>query len=192
MSAFKRAAVATAAAVGLTAGAITGTSQAQAATPGDLQLLGGVQCFFGEWGQPWNEAWYMKRWLTVKNVGGTTMRDVTLHELNGRSVFIKEIKPGQTAMVYNKKAKRWENPIETRWSACLPSSISGYVISGTAENLTNNIGFWWNLKRKEKDDPATSQEKQQGKAEEKKDESGGGNNVPQAAAARAALADATR
>ena len=37
----------------------------------------------------------MKRSMTVKNVGGTTIRNVTLSGFNGRTVHINEVKPGQ-------------------------------------------------------------------------------------------------
>lgn len=145
----KRAGVAALAAVGVAAGSMTAVAPAQAAGPGDLQITGNVECHFGQWGQPWNQAWYMYRWMTVKNVGGSTMHNVTLQEINGRSVFIKELKPGQTMSKWDNKANRWVRPIETRWPGCFPSSITGYTIGAEAENLANNFGFWQNFRRQD-------------------------------------------
>ncbi len=135
------------AAAGIAAGGIVGAAPAQAATPGDLQIIGGVTCHFGQWGQPWNQAWYMERWMNVRNIGGTTIHNVTLQEINGGSKFIKELKPGQSMATWNNNTKRWVNPIETRWFGCFPSSISGYTIGAEAENLTNNFGYWQNWRR---------------------------------------------
>ncbi|MFW0787557.1 hypothetical protein AAFP35_23925 [Gordonia sp. CPCC 206044] len=143
----KRASAAVLATVGVTAGTLAATTPAQAATPGDLQIIGNVECHFGEWGQPWNQAWYMYRYLTVTNVGGSTMHNVTLQEFNGKRVFVKELKPGQSMSRWDNKANRWVRPIETRWFGCFPSSISGYTIGAEAENLLNNAGYWQNFRR---------------------------------------------
>ncbi|GAC68148.1 hypothetical protein GS4_11_04200 [Gordonia soli NBRC 108243] len=118
------------------------TAPAQAATPGNLQLLGGVECHFGQWGQPWNQAWYMERWMTVRNTGGSSLHNVTLQEINGPTKFIKELKPGQSMSKWN--GTRWVRPIETRWFGCFPSSISGYTIATEAENVFDNFGYWRN------------------------------------------------
>lgn len=140
----KRATTAAMVAAGVAAGTLAGTGASQAATPGDLQITGNVECHFGQWGQPWNKAWYMYRWMTVRNIGGSTMHNVNLHEINGKSVYIKELKPGQTMSKWSKKDNRWIRPIETRWTGCFPSSISGYTIGAEAENLANNFGYWRN------------------------------------------------
>ncbi|HMS74272.1 hypothetical protein [Gordonia sp. (in: high G+C Gram-positive bacteria)] len=155
MKALKKAAAAGLAVAGLAAGTIAGTAPAQAAWPGDLQIRGSVKCVFGQWGQPWNQLWYMKRSMTVKNVGGTTIRNVTLSEFNGRTVHINEVKPGKTVMIYNKAAKRWQYPIETRWAGCVPSSISGYTISPVIENIDNNVGAWRNEVTMARNAPST-------------------------------------
>ncbi|WP_246222092.1 MULTISPECIES: hypothetical protein [Gordonia] len=178
MNALKKATVAVLAAAGLAGGTIAGTAPAQAAGPGDLQIRGAVKCVFGQWGQPWNQLWYMKRSLTVKNIGGTTIHNVTLTEFNGRSVHINEIKPGKTAMVYNKAAKRWQYPIETRWTGCVPSSISGYTISPVIENLSNNLGAWRNEVTVPKNAPSTPQGIRAGNLEQQAEKSGGGGWTP--------------
>ena len=178
MAALKKAGVATLAAAGLAAGTMAGTAPAQAAGPGDLQIRGSVKCVFGQWGQPWNQLWYMKRSLTVKNVGGTTVRDVTLTEINGRSVHINEVKPGKTVMVYNKAAKRWQYPIETRWTGCVPSSISGYVIGPVIENLSNNLGAWRNEVTIGKNAPSTPSGIRAGNLEEQVEQNGGTGGTP--------------
>ncbi|ACY23206.1 hypothetical protein Gbro_4039 [Gordonia bronchialis DSM 43247] len=147
MSVLKRATTAVLVAAGIAAGTVAGTAPSQAAAPGDLQIQGNVECHFGQWGQPWNKAWYMYRYMTVRNVGGSTMHNVTLQEINGRSVFIKELKPGQTMSKWSARENRWVRPIETRWTGCWPSSITGYTIGAEAENLTNNFGYWQNWRR---------------------------------------------
>ncbi|MAU80569.1 hypothetical protein VX037_16575 [Gordonia sp. Z-3] len=141
----KRAGAAVLATVGIAAGSLAGTAPAQAATPGDLQILGGIECHFGQWGQPWNQAWYMYRWMTVRNIGDTTMHNVILNEINGASVRVKELKPGESMSKWN--GNRWVRPIETRWFGCFPSSISGFTFANEAENLTNNFGYWQNFRR---------------------------------------------
>ncbi|MDL9938580.1 hypothetical protein QSJ18_17680 [Gordonia sp. ABSL1-1] len=145
--ALKRAGAAVLATVGIAAGSLAATTPAQAAIPGDLQITGNVECHFGQWGQPWNQAWYMYRWMTVRNVGGTTIHNVTLTEINGNQVYIKELKPGQSMSKWNAKQNRWVRPIETRWFGCFPSSISGFTVGAEAENLTNNFGYWQNWRR---------------------------------------------
>ncbi|QKT08560.1 hypothetical protein HUN08_16150 [Gordonia sp. X0973] len=115
---------------------------AQAASPGELQIRGGIECHFGQKGSTWNNLWYQVRWMTVVNIGGTTMRNVTLQEINGPRVTVREIKPGQSMSHWNNKTKRWQRPIETRWTGCVPTSISGYTWGDTYDDLGNNFGFW--------------------------------------------------
>ncbi|MFW0788487.1 hypothetical protein [Gordonia sp. CPCC 205333] len=138
----KRMVVAVLAAVALAVGMLAGTGQAAAATPGELQIRGGVECHFGQPGQPWNNFWYQYRWMTVVNVGGSTMYNVTLQEVGGATRFAKSIKPGQSMSTYNTKTKRWQRPIETRWFGCIPTSISGYTWGATIDNVLDNFGYW--------------------------------------------------
>lgn len=145
----KRTGAAVLATVGIAAGTLAGTTPAQAATPGDLEVIGGIECHFGQWGQPWNQAWYMYRWMTVRNVGGTTMHNVIFNEINGKSVRVKELKPGDSLSKWDNKANRWVRPIETRWFGCFPSTISGFVFANEAENLVNNFGYWQNWRNQE-------------------------------------------
>lgn len=145
----KRASVAVMATVGIAAGTLAGTTPAQAATPGDLQITGGIECHFGQWGQPWNKAWYMYRWMTVKNIGGSTMHNVILNEINGASVRVKELKPNATMSKWDAKQNRWVRPIETRWFGCFPATISGWTFGDEAENITNNFGYWQNWRNQE-------------------------------------------
>ncbi len=145
----KRAGVAMLATVGIAAGTLAGTAPASAASPGDLQILGGIECHFGQWGQPWNQAWYMYRWMTVRNIGGSTMHNVILNEINGASVRVKELKPGESMSKWDNKAKRWVRPIETRWFGCVPATISGFTFGDEAENLLNNFGYWQNWRNEQ-------------------------------------------
>lgn len=115
---------------------------ALAASPGELEIRGGIECHFGQKGSTWDNLWYQVRWMTVVNVGGTTMRNVTLQEINGPRVTVAEIKPGQSMSRWNAKTNRWQRPIETRWPGCVPTSISGYTWGDTYDDLGNNFGFW--------------------------------------------------
>ncbi len=124
----------------ITAGAVA--APARAASPGELEIRGGIECHFGQKGSTWNNLWYQVRWMTVVNTGGTTMHTVTLQEINGPRVTVAEIKPGQSMSSWDAKAKRWKRPIETRWPGCVPTSISGYTWGDTYDDLGNNFGFW--------------------------------------------------
>lgn len=128
-----RAAVAAAAAVGIAAGSVVAAAPAQAAAP-DLALTGGVYCSFGKPGDPWQNAWYMVRWMEV-TAHGRNWPNVTLHEFGGAEKFSPSLKEGQKLR------------IETKWFGCFPSSISGYTISSDIDPLQNNIGFWANVRR---------------------------------------------
>ncbi len=139
---FKRVVIAVFAAVALAVGMLAGAGQAAAATPGELQIRGGVECHFGNYGQTWDKFWYQYRWMTVVNIGGSTMRDVTLQDTGGARAFIKELKPGQSMSRWDAKNNRWARPIETRWFGCVPTSISGYTWGATIDNLLDNFGYW--------------------------------------------------
>ncbi|GED99144.1 hypothetical protein nbrc107697_31830 [Gordonia crocea] len=138
----RRGLVAAAASATLAVAALTAAGPAQAAAPGELEIRGGIECHFGQKGSTWDNIWYQVRWMTVVNVGGSTMRNVTLQEINGGSAFAREIKPGQSMSHWDNRAKRWKRPIETRWPGCIPTSISGYTWGDTIENLGNNFGYW--------------------------------------------------
>lgn len=133
-----RAAVAAAAAVGIAAGGVVAAGPAQAAPVGplDLDLTGGVYCSFGKPGDPWQNSWYMVRWMEV-TAYGRDWPNVTLHEFGGAEKRSANLKKGQKLR------------IETKWFGCFPSSISGYTISSDIDPLQNNIGFWANVERRD-------------------------------------------
>ncbi|GEE00028.1 hypothetical protein nbrc107696_04740 [Gordonia spumicola] len=134
------------------AGAIGASSlmaaPAQAAGPGDLQIIGGVTCTFKLWGPKWSDGpvWQMHRFMGVKNIGGSTMTGVTVTEFGGATKTVKadkakgtsagQLKAGQTAILF-----------DTTWKGCWPSSISGYTIGQQVENPFNNAGFWQNTRK---------------------------------------------
>ena len=107
----KRAAVAVAAAGTIGAGTLAAVPQAHAAGPGDLQIIGGVNCTFKRWGPNWTDGpiWQMHRFMGVRNVGGSTMTGVTVSEFGGPTRWVKadkakgtklgELRPGQTAIL---------------------------------------------------------------------------------------------
>lgn len=141
----KRAVAAVAVTAGLAGGSLAATAPAQAdpVVP-NLAISGGVFCNFGfQPGVPWtNGIWNMTRFLRV-TAQGVDFPNVTLQEFNGETKFTKTLKKGQSM------------EIKTVWRACFPSSISGYTVSSNAENLLDNAGFWWNLRRI--DNPTTPQ-----------------------------------
>ena len=153
----KRAAVAVAAASTLGAGAIMGAAPAHAATPGDLQIIGGVDCVFKAWGPNWNSGpvWQMRRWMGVKNMSDTfSMNNVTVTEFGGATKRVPanlnkkknaagQLKPGQVYIAF-----------DTTWKGCWPSSISGYTIGQEVENPFNNVGFWQNVRNAQPKDPS--------------------------------------
>lgn len=132
-----RAAVAGAAAIGIATGSVVATAPAQAAPAGplDLDLTGGVYCAFGQPGDPWQDSWYMVRWMEV-TAYGRDWPNVTLQEWGGAQQFAPVLKQGQKLR------------IETKWFGCFPSSISGHTISSDADPLQNNAGFWANVERR--------------------------------------------
>lgn len=138
----RRALTTAAAATVMAASAAVAAAPAHAASPGELVIRGGIECHFGQKGQTWDNLWYQVRWMTVVNVGGTTMRNVNLQEVGGPRVTVRELKPGKSMSKWNTKARRWQRPIETRWPGCVPTSISGYTWGDTYEDLGNNFGYW--------------------------------------------------
>ncbi|WOC11858.1 hypothetical protein [Gordonia sp. MP11Mi] len=148
-----RAAASIAAVGAIGAGALVAAPQAQAAGPGDLQIIGGVNCTFSPWGPNWSDGpqWQMHRWMGVKNVGGSTMHKVTITEFGGptkwvpanktRKTKVGDLQAGQTSVLFS-----------TKWKGCWPSSISGYTISEQVENPLNNVGFWQNVRKAEPKD----------------------------------------
>ncbi|MCF8571098.1 hypothetical protein L5G32_12550 [Gordonia sp. HY002] len=143
-----RAAASIAAVGAIGAGTLVAAPQAQAADPGDLQIIGGVNCTFKAWGPNWSDGpqWQMHRWMGVTNLGDFTMHKVTVTEFGGPTKWVPaskalktkvgDLKPGQTATLFS-----------TKWKGCWPSSISGYTISEQVENPLNNAGFWQNVRR---------------------------------------------
>lgn len=132
----KRAVAGLAVAAGVAAGSLTATAPAEAAVPGNLHLTGGVFCKFGFTpGQPWTDGiWNMTRFMTV-TAQYNDVPNVTLQEINGEKKFVKLLKQGDTLT------------IKTVWRGCFPSSIAGYTISSNADDLSDNFGFWWNLRQ---------------------------------------------
>ncbi|MDR2281414.1 MAG: hypothetical protein LBE07_11245, partial [Gordonia sp. (in: high G+C Gram-positive bacteria)] len=93
----------TRAAVGIAAAGAIGASSlvaapAQAAGPGDLQIIGGVSCTFKLWGPNWSDGpvWQMNRFMGVKNIGGSTMTGVTVTEFGGPTRWVKADKDKKT------------------------------------------------------------------------------------------------
>ncbi|MEO9328009.1 hypothetical protein [Gordonia aurantiaca] len=133
MKSFKRAVVGVLAAAGVAAGSLVGVSEARAATP-NLVLTGGVYCQFAQPGTEWKNAWSMTRFMTV-TARGADFPNVTLQEIGGATKFTRKLEKDKSMT------------IKTTWFGCFPSSISGYTISDYAENLLDNAGFWWNVRR---------------------------------------------
>ena len=131
----KRAIAGVAVAAGVAGGSLVTAAPAEAAV-GNLHLTGGVYCKFGFTpGQPWTDGiWNMTRFMTV-TAQNADMPNVTLQEINGEKKFAKNLKKGESLT------------IKTVWRGCFPSSISGYTISSNVDDLTDNFGFWWNLRQ---------------------------------------------
>lgn len=146
-----RAAVAVAAAGAMGAGTLLATAPAQANTPGDLQIIGGVHCTFKPWGPNWNSGpvWQMERFLGVTNTGGSTMTGVTVTEFGGETKLLPAKKTNgkvtQAAGVL--KAGQTVITVTNKWRGCWPASISGYTIGDQIENPLNNVGYWQNFRR---------------------------------------------
>lgn len=142
----KRGIAGVAVAAGVAGGSlVAGAAPAQAATPGDLWLIGGVTCYWKGWGPTWDRlpGWRMHRWMGVKNIGGAPMTNVTVTEINGPTKTVRLakqpvglLKPGQTYLA-----------VDTTWNGCWPSSVSGYTISAQVENIFNNYGYWSNSRQ---------------------------------------------
>lgn len=153
-----RAAMTVAATGALVGGSFATVAPAQAAGPGDLQILGGVNCEFKLWGPNWKDGpvWQMHRFMGVRNAGGSTMTGVTVVEFGGPSKWVPAKTKAQAAAAgaYNpRKTKTGELlPGQTAithtntWKGCWPSSISGYTIGEQVENPFNNVGFWQNVR----------------------------------------------
>lgn len=133
MKSLKRALTGVLVAAGIAGGSLVGAAPAQAAVP-NLQMTGGVDRQFAAPGTPWNQAWSMTRFMRVTARDGD-FRNVTLQEINGATKFKSLLKKNESLT------------IKTTWFGCFPSSIAGYAISDYAENLTDNAGFWWNVRR---------------------------------------------
>ncbi|MEZ5212970.1 MULTISPECIES: hypothetical protein [unclassified Gordonia (in: high G+C Gram-positive bacteria)] len=159
----KRAAVAVTAAGAIGAGSLFATAPAQAATPGNLTMLGGVDCTFQAWGPNWkpNPLWQMKRWMGVKNTGGSTMNNVTITEIGGATKTVPAKKKGQKdsfGKVIAKDTRAGQLlpgqtyiSVNTKWAGCWPSSISGYTIGAENEafQIQDNFGFWMNVRQQQ-------------------------------------------
>lgn len=132
----KRTVAGVAVAAGIASGSMVAAGEAQAAGVPNLALTGGVFCNFGFTpGQPWTDGiWHMTRFMTV-TAQNADFPNVTLHEINGEHKFVSKLKKGESLT------------IKTVWRGCFPSSISGYTISSNADNLLDNAGFWWNLRK---------------------------------------------
>lgn len=141
----KRGAGALLAAVGIAAGTMTAVApQAEAATPGNLQMYGWVNCYFKGWGPTWDNApgWRMHRVMGVRNTGDGTMTGVSITEIAGQSRMVQvdddqpagELRKGQSYRL-----------VDTTWRGCWPSSVSGYTIGHQTENILDNAGFWANV-----------------------------------------------
>ncbi|WP_132992918.1 hypothetical protein [Gordonia zhaorongruii] len=144
----KRAIAGVAAAGAMGAGSLVAAPEAQAAAPGDLQIIGGVSCTFKLWGPDWSDGpqWQMHRWMGVKNIGGSTMTGVTVTEFGGPTKWVPANKERDTK-VGELEAGQTSVTVSTKWKGCWPSSVSGYTIARQVENPFNNAGFWQNVRR---------------------------------------------
>lgn len=147
-----RAAVAVAAAGTIGAGTLAATPAAQAATPGDLQIIGGVSCTFKIWGDNWNSGpvWQMKRFLGVTNLGDGTMTGVHVAEFGGPNKIVPAKKDKDGKVTQAAGVLKGHQTVITHtntWKGCWPASISGYTIGDQVENPFNNAGYWQNVRR---------------------------------------------
>ncbi|MFT3716131.1 MAG: hypothetical protein QM774_09345 [Gordonia sp. (in: high G+C Gram-positive bacteria)] len=140
---FKRMAVAASAAALIGGGGALQTAPAHAATPGDLALFGEVTCYWKGWGPNWDNlpGWRMIRKLSVRNIGGSDMHNVSITEVAGASRLVKV--GSQPAGLL--KANQYYYLVNTTVKGCWPSSISGYTIGQEVENPMNNYGIWFNV-----------------------------------------------
>ncbi|MFZ2512580.1 MAG: hypothetical protein WAW85_15985 [Gordonia sp. (in: high G+C Gram-positive bacteria)] len=157
----KRATLAVAAAGALGASTLMAPAPAQAAAPGDLQIIGGVNCIFKPWGPNWTSGpiWQMNRFLGVTNTGDFRMTNVRVTEFNGPTKAVparKGVKThgadGKTITVNTQPGELWPGQtyiaIDNKWRGCWPASISGFTIGNEVENPLNNVGYWENVDRK--------------------------------------------
>lgn len=148
----RRAVITLAATGALGAGSLLAAAPAQAAPPGDLQIIGGVNCTFKPWGPNWNSGpvWQMHRFLGVKNIGGSTMTGVSVTELGGATKLVparKDAAGKVTQAAGILKAGQSAITVTNTWRGCWPASISGYTIGQQVENPFNNFGYWENVRR---------------------------------------------
>lgn len=122
----KRAAAATLATAAVGTAGIIGAAPANAVAPPELRLTGAVYCDRTEF------VGTLVRSMTATNVGGVTMKNTTLQEINGQRRFSAALKPGEKLN------------ITTKQRGCFPSSIAGYTISDIRENVFDNYGFYTN------------------------------------------------
>ncbi|MGV9669526.1 hypothetical protein ACWDPV_02885 [Gordonia sp. NPDC003504] len=161
----KRLVAGVAVAAGIASGSMVAAGEAQAATPGNLALFGGVDCYFKGWGPTWDNlpGWRMHRWMTVRNIGGMTMHNVSITELGGGPIYVPKRTKAQAIAAGAAPATARDTKVgellpgqafkpaqlETTWRACFPSSISGYTIGQEVEDVTNNFGFWANVRQQQ-------------------------------------------
>ncbi|MFT3660207.1 MAG: hypothetical protein QM809_02070 [Gordonia sp. (in: high G+C Gram-positive bacteria)] len=141
----KRAVVGASVAGLLGTGALVEAAPAQAGPPGDLQIIGGVNCVFKVWGQRWNSGpvWQTDRFIGVRNAGGSTMTNVSVTEFGGAT---KRVAANKTLKTRAGELKAGQTSITHRYThqGCWPESISGYTIGAEVENPVNNVGYWEN------------------------------------------------
>ncbi|MEP9394763.1 hypothetical protein ABLE94_21255 [Gordonia sp. VNK1] len=159
----KRAVAGVAVAAGIASGSMLAAGEAQAATPGDLGLYGGVNCYWKGWGPTWDNlpGWRMHRWMGVKNFGGSVMTNVSITEINGATKYVpaRSAADAKAAGAINPRATKVGELLpgqaytgfDTTWRACFPSSISGYTIGQQTENVFDkpNFGFWANVEQQQ-------------------------------------------
>lgn len=154
----KKAAIAAATAGLVGAGVLTAPAPAQAAAPGNLAMVGGVECTFQAWGPNWRPApvWQMKRWMGVTNNGGSKMTGVTITEVGGSTKMVPALPANHPSKKGPNKSKTASGEllpgqtyvsVSTKWVGCWPSSISGYTTGYQNENfnVADNFGFWANV-----------------------------------------------
>ncbi|MGU3291765.1 hypothetical protein [Williamsia sp. M5A3_1d] len=122
----QRAAATVLAAAAIGTAGIVAAAPAGAVAPPELRITGAVYCDRTEFVPT------LVRTMTARNVGGVTMRNTTLQEINGQRRFSPALKPGETLN------------ITTKQRGCFPSSIAGYTISDIRENVFDNFGYWTN------------------------------------------------
>lgn len=131
----KRAAITTAAAGMLGAGALTAAAPAHADVP-NLHTWAATECKLGLVpGAPWtNGVWTLTRTLGV-TAQGMDFKHVNLQEINGAHKSTPKLEKGKSLV------------IQTIWRGCAPGqSISGYAWGAEQENPLDNFAFAINWK----------------------------------------------